>query len=198
MLGLKLIHVSKSGSCWLLGHQHTKLVTCLKPANPYVDTWLMTAAYRNIFFLYFLMMLSIFRSKHLPIQLSICGWNLVHSLSSIILAWSISFLHILSTNFRRCIACWLFYYCILHHVFGPTTWPWYIHPWWSCPMTSSMTLNLYCVYFSPTRGYPRLLCSQPDNWFLLKCKYMNWKNDFWAKSVSYFKNILPKGYTDSI
>ena len=39
------------------------------------------------------------------VRLSICGQNRVRSVSSTILIGSISYLHILSTNFRRCVAC---------------------------------------------------------------------------------------------
>ena len=40
----------------------------------------------------------------LSVRLSVCGQNRVRSVSSIILAGSISYLHILSSNFRRCVA----------------------------------------------------------------------------------------------
>ena len=39
------------------------------------------------------------------VRLSVCGQNPVHSVCSTILAGSISYLHILSSNFRRCVAC---------------------------------------------------------------------------------------------
>ena len=39
------------------------------------------------------------------VHLSICGQNHVRSVSSTILVGSISYLHILSSNFRRCVAC---------------------------------------------------------------------------------------------
>ena len=39
--------------------------------------------------------------------LSVCGQNRVHSVPSTILAGSIAYLHILATNFRRCVACWV-------------------------------------------------------------------------------------------
>ena len=39
------------------------------------------------------------------VRLSVCGQNRVHSVSSTILIKSISYLHILSSNFRRCVAC---------------------------------------------------------------------------------------------
>ena len=39
------------------------------------------------------------------VRLSICGQNRVRSVSSTILIGSISYLHILSSNFRRCVAC---------------------------------------------------------------------------------------------
>ena len=39
------------------------------------------------------------------VHLSVCGQNHVCSVSSTILAGSISCLHILSSNFRRCVAC---------------------------------------------------------------------------------------------
>ena len=39
------------------------------------------------------------------VRLSICGQNRVRSASSTILIGSISYLHILSSNFRRCVAC---------------------------------------------------------------------------------------------
>ena len=39
------------------------------------------------------------------VRLSVCGQNSVRSVSSRILIGSISYLHILSSNFRRCVAC---------------------------------------------------------------------------------------------
>ena len=39
------------------------------------------------------------------VRLSVCGQNRVCSVSSTILIGSISYLHILSSNFRRCVAC---------------------------------------------------------------------------------------------
>ena len=39
------------------------------------------------------------------VRLSVCGQNRVRSVSSTILIRSISYLHILSSNFRRCVAC---------------------------------------------------------------------------------------------
>ena len=39
------------------------------------------------------------------VRLSVCGQNRVSSVSSIILIGSISYLHILSSNFRRCVTC---------------------------------------------------------------------------------------------
>ena len=39
------------------------------------------------------------------VRLSVCGQNCVRSVSSTILIGSISYLHILSSNFRRCVAC---------------------------------------------------------------------------------------------
>ena len=39
------------------------------------------------------------------VRLSVCGQNRVPSVSSRILMGSISYLHILSSNFRRCVAC---------------------------------------------------------------------------------------------
>ena len=39
------------------------------------------------------------------VRLYVCGQNRVRSVSSTILIGSISFLHILSSNFRRCVAC---------------------------------------------------------------------------------------------
>ena len=39
------------------------------------------------------------------VHLSVCGQNRVRSVSSIILIGSISYLHILSSNFRRCVMC---------------------------------------------------------------------------------------------
>ena len=41
--------------------------------------------------------------------LPICGQNRVHSVSSTILARSISYLHILWSNFRRCVVCKFFF-----------------------------------------------------------------------------------------
>ena len=41
----------------------------------------------------------------LSVCLSVCGQNRVHSVSSTILIGSISYLHILSSNFRRCVVC---------------------------------------------------------------------------------------------
>ena len=39
------------------------------------------------------------------VRLSVCGQNRVRSVYSTILIGSISYLHILSSNFRRCVAC---------------------------------------------------------------------------------------------
>ena len=39
------------------------------------------------------------------VRLSVCGQNCVRSVSSTILIGSISYLHILSSNFRKCVAC---------------------------------------------------------------------------------------------
>ena len=39
------------------------------------------------------------------VRLSVCGQNRVRSVSSTILIGSISYLHILSSNFRRCVTC---------------------------------------------------------------------------------------------
>ena len=44
-------------------------------------------------------------SVHLSICLSICGQNRFRSVSFTILAGSISYAHILTSNFRRCVAC---------------------------------------------------------------------------------------------
>ena len=38
-------------------------------------------------------------------KMSVCGQNRVHSVSSTILVGSMSYLHILSSNFRRCVVC---------------------------------------------------------------------------------------------
>ena len=46
-------------------------------------------------------------SVPLSVPLSVCGQNLVRSVSSTIPGRSISYLYILSTNFRRCVACWV-------------------------------------------------------------------------------------------
>ena len=48
--------------------------------------------------------LGILISPCLSVSPSVCGQNRVHSVSPIILAGSISYLHILSSNFRRCVA----------------------------------------------------------------------------------------------
>ena len=40
-----------------------------------------------------------------PVRLSVCGQNRVRSVSSRILIGLISYFHILSSNFRRCVAC---------------------------------------------------------------------------------------------
>ena len=44
-------------------------------------------------------------SGRLAVWSSVCGQNVACSVSSTILAWSLSYLHILSNNFRRCVAC---------------------------------------------------------------------------------------------
>ena len=41
------------------------------------------------------------------VHLSICGLNHVHSVFTLILAGSISHLHILSTNYMYCVSCWI-------------------------------------------------------------------------------------------
>ena len=44
--------------------------------------------------------------SHCPsVRLSVCGQNRVRSVSSTILVGSISYLHILSSNLRRCVTC---------------------------------------------------------------------------------------------
>ena len=42
------------------------------------------------------------------VRLSVCGQNGVSAVSSTILVGSISYFHILSSNFRRCVACFVF------------------------------------------------------------------------------------------
>ena len=49
--------------------------------------------------------LSVCPSVRPSVRLSVCGQNRVRSVSSAILIGSISYLHILSSNFRRCVAC---------------------------------------------------------------------------------------------
>ena len=93
----------------------------------------------------------------LSVCLSVCGQNRVRSVFSTILARPISYFHILSTNFRRCVACWFFLFqnfnfCrnflvhddFAHHVLYDTchwTHPWtlhsifeisFFHPWPLC------------------------------------------------------------------
>ena len=46
-----------------------------------------------------------FHLVRLSISLSVCGQNRVRSVSSTIIAGSISYLHVLSTNLRRCVVC---------------------------------------------------------------------------------------------
>ena len=46
---------------------------------------------------------SVHLSVHPFVCPSVCKWNCVHSVSSTIVAGSISYLHILSNNFRRCV-----------------------------------------------------------------------------------------------
>ena len=46
------------------------------------------------------------------VHLSICGQNRVRSVSSAILAKSISYLHTLPSNFRRCVVCEVFFFKI--------------------------------------------------------------------------------------
>ena len=54
---------------------------------------------------YHLVRLSVCPSVRLSVRLSFCGQNRVRSVSSTILIGSISYLHILASNFRRCVAC---------------------------------------------------------------------------------------------
>ena len=49
--------------------------------------------------------LSVCPSVRPSVRLSVCGQNRVRSVSSRMLIGSISYLHILSSNFRRCVAC---------------------------------------------------------------------------------------------
>ena len=44
-------------------------------------------------------------SVRTSVRLSVCGQNRIRSISSTILIGSISYLHILSSSFRRCVAC---------------------------------------------------------------------------------------------
>ena len=63
---------------------------------------------------------------------SICGRNRVCSVSSTILAESIAFLHVLSTNFKRCVSCWIFFFKIfpkikyLLNFYTPRQWSWWV------------------------------------------------------------------------
>ena len=52
-----------------------------------------------------LVRLSVRPSVPPSVCLSVCGQNRVRSVSSTLLVGSISYLHILSSNFRRCVAC---------------------------------------------------------------------------------------------
>ena len=48
-------------------------------------------------------------SPYPSVRLSVCGQNRVGSVSSTILVGSISYLHILSSNFRRCVTCKVYF-----------------------------------------------------------------------------------------
>ena len=103
-------------------HLQSPLVLCLHPSCPTPNCWLLHQTYwahrcpvqnkvRNIH--------SRGQTYYTPrfnevergvywfhlVCLSICGQNRFRSVSSTILIGSISYLHILSSNFRRCVAC---------------------------------------------------------------------------------------------
>ena len=59
----------------------------------------------RVVYWFHLVCLSVCLSVHPFVHLSICGQNHVRSVSSTILVGSISYLHILSNNFRRCVTC---------------------------------------------------------------------------------------------
>ena len=54
----------------------------------------------------------------LSIRLSVCGQNCVRPVSSTILARSISYLHISSSNFRMCVVCKIFFNIKIIESFG--------------------------------------------------------------------------------
>ena len=64
---------------------------------------LVQKSWRVVF--WFPLVLSVCPSVRPSVRPSVCGQNRVCSVSSTILAKSISYLHILSSNFRRCVVC---------------------------------------------------------------------------------------------
>ena len=89
------------------------------------------------------------------VRLSVCGQNRVRCVSSTILATSISYLQILSTNFRMCVACWFlwqilkFEFLAFFFLISPFT--------LSCVHVMRMLIPLIRVFYCSNLKFPMLI-----------------------------------------
>ena len=98
-------------------------------------------------------------SVPLSVPLSVCGQNLVRSVSSTIPGRSISYLYILSTNFRRCVACWVLWKILKFELFcnffkfAPLTFS-CVHVMWMLKVDSStkILLQQLLIFHEDTSG----------------------------------------------
>ena len=72
-------------------------------------TWIDESTQNNLQCVIIILFTGLLVSPYLSVRFSVCGQNCVRSVSSTILIGSISYLHILSSNFRRCVACKVYY-----------------------------------------------------------------------------------------
>ena len=117
------------GSAWLWWNRRHVSMNFFGLSETLWCAWLCPTLRREGIYWFHLVRPSVLPSAHLPVS----GQNRVRSVSSTILARSISYLHILSTKFRRCVACRVFSYkipkfYILPNVFSSRcsmrhTWP---------------------------------------------------------------------------
>ena len=93
--------VQVMASCWMqLSHYSNRCWFVVSDVLWHIYTPRFYEVERGVYW-YHLVRLSVRPS----VRLSVCGQNRVRSVSSTILIGSISYLHILSSNFRRCVAC---------------------------------------------------------------------------------------------
>ena len=147
------------GSAWLWWNRRHVSMNFVGLSETLWCAWLCPTLRREGIYWFHLVRPSVLPSAHL----SVSGQNRVRSVFSTILARSISYLHILSTKFRRCVACRVFSYKIPKFIFCQM---FLVHavPYGTldlCP-TRDRCLGFSRWRFLTYRGYHRLQCIQPD------------------------------------